>query len=103
MSFELLDTQVRESAPLVERLKECQDRIAKMCKERRPPKMTIPVQWNDDDIFIIGTLKEALEHLQTDAGESAAYQAVSKTNNLSTLGRKFLNFVGRVAGSLRRR
>jgi len=50
MSFEDLDKQVSESAPLLDRLDECMTRIGKMCSEGRPPKMTIPCQWSDDDI-----------------------------------------------------
>jgi hypothetical protein len=56
--------QVRESGSLLERLKECQHRVAAMCAERRPPKMTIPVQWNDDDWFINRTIDDAIETLK---------------------------------------
>lgn len=56
---ELLEQKVRESGSLVERLESCRARIAAMCKEGRPPKMTIPVQWDDDDFFISVTLKDA--------------------------------------------
>ena len=64
MSFEELDKKVSESAPLLVRLDDCMDRIGKMCKEGRPPKMTIPCQWSDDDIFIVATIKEAVEQLR---------------------------------------
>ena len=55
-----LEQQVRESGTLIERLQECRERIGKMCKEGRPPKMTIPVQWYDDDFFIGVTLQDAI-------------------------------------------
>src|SRR5258706_16091621 len=57
---EELERIVIESGSLIERLKECQKRIGKMCSEERPPKMTIPVQWNDDDFFISTTLQDAI-------------------------------------------
>ena len=61
---EELEGIVRESGSLVERLEMCRARIAAMCKEGRPPKMTIPVQWNDDDFFISVTLKDAQQCVQ---------------------------------------
>ena len=59
-----LEQMVRESGSLEERLESCRARIAAMCKEGRPPKMTIPVHWNDDDVFIVATIKEAVEQLR---------------------------------------
>jgi len=38
--------------------------IRKMCAEGRSPKMSIPVQWNDEDIFIITTIADALKELE---------------------------------------
>ena len=55
-----LKQRVRESGTLTERLESCRERIGKMCKEGRPPKMTIPVQWCDDDFFISVTLQDAI-------------------------------------------
>jgi hypothetical protein len=60
---EELEGIVRESGKLADRLIECRERIGKMCSEGRPPKMTIPVQWNDDDFFISTTLNEAAREL----------------------------------------
>lgn len=57
---EQLEQRVRESAPLAERLQQCYQRIGKMCSEGRPPRMCIPVQWDDDDFFITTTLQDAL-------------------------------------------
>jgi hypothetical protein len=59
MSIEEVEKQIRESAPLSDRLTDCKDRIGKMCAEGRPPKMSIPSQWNDDDLFICTTLSDA--------------------------------------------
>lgn len=59
--------QVRDSAPLLERLDECQKRIGKMCSERRGPKMSIPVNWQDDDEFICTTLRDAMNALAAPA------------------------------------
>ena len=55
---ETLEARVRET-PLVDRLKECRQRIGKMCSEGRPPRMCIPVQHDDDDFFISTTLSDA--------------------------------------------
>lgn len=60
-TLEELNQQIRQSAPLLDRIQECKRRIGEMCSEGRPPKMTIPVQWNDDDMFITETLDEAAE------------------------------------------
>jgi hypothetical protein len=61
---EELEKKVRESGSLEERLLECRRRISVMCKEGRPPKMTIPVQWDDDDFFISITLQDAIAAYQ---------------------------------------
>ncbi len=74
---EELEGIVRESGSLVERLEMCRARIGKMCSERRPPKMTIPVQWNDDDFFISVTLKDAQQCLQPTNGGLALRACVS--------------------------
>ena len=60
MSQEELEKRVRDSGSLVERLDKCHEMIGKMCKEGRPPKMTIPVQWHDEDFFISVTLQDAI-------------------------------------------
>jgi hypothetical protein len=57
---EQFEQRVRESAPLAERLQQCYQRIGKMCSEGRPPRMSIPLQWDDDDFFISTTLQDAL-------------------------------------------
>lgn len=55
---EALRERVRET-PLNERLKACEEYIASMCAERRPPKMTIPLQHYDEDFYIYTTLADA--------------------------------------------
>jgi len=53
-----LEARVRQT-PLSERLDDCRTRIGKMCSEGRPPRMTIPVQYDDDDFYISTTLSDA--------------------------------------------
>lgn len=65
-TLEDLQICVRET-PLLERLNKCRDMIADMCKERRPPKMTIPVQWYNEDFYIIQTLQDAETQLAKEA------------------------------------
>lgn len=55
---EELKQRVRET-PLSERLTDARRRIGKMCSEGRPPRMTIPVQHDDDDFYISTTLADA--------------------------------------------
>lgn len=55
---ETLEARVRET-PLADRLKECQKRIGNMCAELRGPKMSIPVEYYDDDFYICTTLADA--------------------------------------------
>ena len=57
-SEEALRERVRET-PLSERLKTCEKYVASMCAERRPPKMTIPLQHYDEDFYIYTTLADA--------------------------------------------
>ena len=52
---EKLEAMVR-AIPLCERIVMCQVMIGKMCSEGRPPKMSVPVQWDDEDFFIVTTL-----------------------------------------------
>jgi hypothetical protein len=57
-TFEDLKQQVREM-PLDQRLQRARDMIGKMCKEKRPPRMSIPLQHYDEDFFISTTLDDA--------------------------------------------
>ena len=60
-----LEAQVRKTS-LRERLDECRTRIGKMCSEGRPPRMCIPVQWDDDDFYISTTLADAQRALDAE-------------------------------------
>lgn len=53
-----IDNKIREML-LLPRIRKCVERISDMCNERRPPSMSIPVQWYDDDVFITLTLQDA--------------------------------------------
>lgn len=57
---EELKAWVRAFGSLAERLDECSRRIGLMCSEGRCPRMSIPVQWDDDDFFITTTLQDAM-------------------------------------------
>jgi hypothetical protein len=63
-----LKARVRD-IPLETRLKTCRQMIGKMCSEGRPPKMSIPVQWDDEDFFISLTIRDVLELLPESTGE----------------------------------
>jgi hypothetical protein len=65
--LEELKDGVRAFGSLAERLDECSRRIGFMCMQCRGPRMSIPVQWDDDDFFISTTLQDATSALQ-DAG-----------------------------------
>jgi hypothetical protein len=65
-----LEKQVRERGTLEERLMQCRERIGRMCSEGRPPKMTIPVQWDDDDFFIGVTLQDAIAAVLVSMGKT---------------------------------
>jgi len=69
-----LEAQVRKTA-LRERLDECRTRIGKMCSEGRPPRMCIPVQWDDDDFYISTTLADAQRALDAERANRLAMEA----------------------------
>ena len=52
------------SIPLETRIVAAQQMIGKMCSQSRPPKMTIPVQWDDEDFYITNTLGDARERIR---------------------------------------
>jgi hypothetical protein len=62
-TYRKLQSLVRQ-IPLGERLQRSRQMISKMCSERRPPRMSIPVHHMDEDIFIITTLADASELLE---------------------------------------
>lgn len=60
---------MNKHAELIKRLRECTSRVGSMCSDGRPPRMSIPVRDDDDDIFITRTCMEAAAALES---ESAA-------------------------------
>lgn len=50
--------QAIRGVPLSERIERCTRIIGKLCSEGRGPRMSVPVQWDDDDIFITTTLTD---------------------------------------------
>ena len=62
-NLEKLEKRVRDSDALGTRLRKCHQVIGKMCSEGRPPKMSIPIQWDDEDFFIGVTLQDAIREL----------------------------------------
>mgnify|MGYP000935891134 CR=1 FL=1 len=84
---EALRERVRET-PLNERLKACEEYIASMCAERRPPKMTIPLQHYDEDFYIYTTLADAqatIAALQARVQELEQWVQDQSTTNLETM------------------
>ena len=75
-----LKERIRQQ-PLNDRLEESRRRIGDMCSKGRCPKMTIPVQYDDDDFYINTTLSDAqatiaaLEETILKMGENAAVVA----------------------------
>jgi hypothetical protein len=54
----------------IERLKECTTSIGTMCGDGSPPKMSIPVREDDDDIFITVTCLKAAAEIEQLAAEN---------------------------------
>lgn len=61
-TFDTIRARVREE-PLAARLARISGMIAEMCKEKRPPKMSLPVNARDEDVFITTTVEDAAEAL----------------------------------------
>ena len=58
-----LEALIRQT-PLVERLRLASEMIGRMAHDQRPPKMSIPVQHYDEDVFITVTLADAAEAIE---------------------------------------
>ncbi len=56
-SLTQLENSIRQ-IPLAERLETAKRMISDMCAEGRPPKMSVPAQATDEDLFIITTLQD---------------------------------------------
>jgi len=62
-SMKRIEDKIREM-PLIERLTIADDMICAMCKDGRSPKMSIPVQPTDEDVFISLALRDAKELIE---------------------------------------
>jgi hypothetical protein len=90
---EELEGIVEESGPLLERLEQCRSLIGRMCSEHRPPKMTIPVQWYDEDFYINTTLRDtAAELARLRAIEAAAKELLATFEQYRPDGNHFAEF-----------
>lgn len=58
-----MNEEIRRT-PLAVRLDQARDMIGLMCKEGRPPAMTIPPRPEDEDVFIDLALLDAAEQLE---------------------------------------
>lgn len=58
-----IDAAIRQT-PLLERLERAKTMIRRMCSDLQPPKMSIPVQATDEDMFIIRTLEDAIAEIE---------------------------------------
>ena len=58
-----LEARIRQT-PLVERLRTASVMIGRMAHDQRPPKMSIPVQPYDEDVFITVTLADAIDAIE---------------------------------------
>lgn len=71
MTRKVLEKRLRE-IPLIERIQKAKTMVGKMCSERRPPQMTIPVYWADEDFWICRTLEDAEEAIRIPLPEAEA-------------------------------
>jgi len=63
-TIEDIENQIRKTL-LVERLEKSRKIIGNLASEGRCPKMSIPVQPTDEDVFISTTLLDALELIES--------------------------------------
>lgn len=62
-SLSQLENGIRQT-PLAERLEAAQRMISRMCSKGEPPRMSIPAQSSDEDMFIITTLQDAAGEIE---------------------------------------
>lgn len=62
-SIQIFEERIRET-PLLERLEIAQKMITEMVNQDRAPKTSIPVQSDDEDVFIVTTLTDAVEQIE---------------------------------------
>lgn len=58
-NLDQLHLTIRQT-PLLERLAQAQTMISAMCAEGRYPRMSVPVQATDEDVYITLTLRDAV-------------------------------------------
>ncbi|MDT5061509.1 MAG: hypothetical protein QOH63_1968 [Acidobacteriota bacterium] len=78
--YRKLQARIRET-PLTERLKQARSMIGKMCSEHRAPKLSIPVQHYDEDIFITTTLEDALKAINGGGAEWSKLPDLDSTDS----------------------
>lgn len=61
---------------LIERLKKSRKIICALCKEGRPPHMSVPVQESDEDVFICDSIDMAIRALSRELQEKAKRERV---------------------------
>lgn len=64
-SITRLEAKIR-ATPLPDRIAKAKEMISAMCAEGRPPKMSVPVEPTDEDVFITVTLTDALAAFNAD-------------------------------------
>lgn len=62
MTYEELQEKIRQM-PLPDRMDKAAEMIGEMCKNGRPPKISLPVSADDEDVFITTTLQDAKAQL----------------------------------------
>ncbi len=58
MTLQELEAHIR-TTPLQDRLERCVQRIGELVDENRL-RMSIPVAWDDDDVYFLVTLRDAI-------------------------------------------
>lgn len=53
-----------DAAALLERIASSQSRISDMCSEGRPPRMRVPADSSDDDVYITETLNQCRDWIR---------------------------------------
>lgn len=74
-----------DTVALKKRLQSCVERVSRMCRDGKPPKMRIPATTDDDDVFIIdtiGAVSRALDELDRRGEELARLECVLAAINL---------------------
>ncbi len=84
--------EVEAVARIEKALDEAASRIGKMCSELRPPRMSIPVQADDDDVFITTALKQAADLITSQS------QKITRLETQEAENSRFVNEIQRALG-----